>query len=132
MQDVESDRLSALVNLADEPYRSEAGVIYNLKHGVKGTVSVIESKAGSTRATHYHTNDSHWLFVVSGRVHYSERAVGEHGDGVKEVFEPGQMFYTPPKVEHRLFFPVDTIMVSLSELPRDHESHEKDVVRVKW
>jgi len=32
---------------------------------------------------------------------------------------------------HAMYFPVDTVMVSMSDRTRTHEQHEADVVRMK-
>jgi quercetin dioxygenase-like cupin family protein len=44
---------------------------------------------------------------------------------------PGESVFTPPMVEHRVSFPIDTVLVSCSKLGREHDAHEADVVRVK-
>jgi len=121
------------VPLADAGWTSGAGWIDNLKHnGVPGTVSVLFSYAGSTRANHLHQQDSHALYVVSGRVEYYEMALDDVGKPCKpQVFGPRQMFFTPPRRPHAMFFPVDTVMVSMSDRTRTHEEHEADVVRMK-
>jgi hypothetical protein len=128
-----ADRSSARVPLADAGWSSEAGEILNLIHGgITGSVSVLKSKAGTRRASHAHRLDSHALMVVTGRVHYYERGMGETHRPERQVFEPGEMFFTPPMREHILYFPVDTVMVSLSDKSRTHEEHEADVIRVHF
>jgi uncharacterized RmlC-like cupin family protein len=125
-------RMTAAVPLADNGFASAAGHIDNLIHGgCTGTVSVLYSKAGSTRASHFHREDSHHLYVVSGIVDYYERPVGSTEAPRHDRFRNGEMFYTPPMVEHVLKFPVDTVMVSISPKSRTHEEHEADVVRVR-
>lgn len=90
------------------------------------------SRRGSVRAQHYHKEDSHHLFVLSGAVDYFERPIGS-----KETPEPvryveNQMFFTPAMVEHAMRFVEDTVMISVSRRPRDPVSHESDVVRVEF
>ena len=127
-----SDR-PALHALADDGFVSDAGRIDNLKHhGLTGSVSVLYSRAGSTRASHYHKTDWHMLYVVEGEVHYYERAIGDTERPTVQIFTQGEMFYTPPMREHLLYFAADTVMVSLSNKTRSHEEHEKDVVRVSF
>jgi hypothetical protein len=41
------------------------------------------------------------------------------------------MFFTPPLVEHAMFFPEPTTFITFAKNVRDHEHHEDDVVRVK-
>lgn len=47
-------------------------------------------------------------------------------------FGPGEQVYTAPLVEHFTEFPVDTVLVSVSKLRREHATHEADLVRVPW
>lgn len=109
-----------------------AGKIQNLLERPCGGVAIIESKAGSERSNHYHRSDAHWLYVVSGRMHYYEREVGYAAYPPEPiVVGPGQCIFTPSMVEHKTVFPVDTVIVSMSLLPRDAASHESDLVRVK-
>lgn len=126
-------RRPALAKLADDGWTSEAGTIVNLLHGgFTGTVSVIESKAGSTRAKHWHKKDDHFLYILSGAVEYWEREIGSSELPECQSFYPGEMIYTPPQREHALSFPLDTRMVSISTLSRTHDEHESDVVRVEF
>jgi quercetin dioxygenase-like cupin family protein len=115
----------------------ERGVIQNLLElkdygeAIRG-VAIITSKAGSVRSCHYHKNDSHHLYVLSGSLEYFERAVGETEIPKPVVYRAGEMFWTGPQREHAVRFLEDTTLLSLSPRARNHESHESDVVRVKF
>lgn len=118
-----------------EASKDPRGYIQNLlelaaeDHPVRG-VSLIKSRARTTRSNHYHKTDGHWLYVVSGLMHYWERpldALQYERDPL--VVGPGEMVYTGPLLHHRTYFVEETILLSLSHLPRDHASHEADVVR---
>lgn len=61
---------------------------------------------------------------------YFERALdGEYGPGIK--VEQGQSIETGPLLVHQCWFPVNTVLISCSRNPRNHEAHEADVVRVE-
>ncbi len=94
-------------------------------------MSVIHCKAGSRRSSHYHKTDEHTLHVVSGRMLYTERAVGST-DLVWKTVPAGYSVHTLPLVEHWTEFPEDTVLVSVSRLHRTHEAHEADLVRIPW
>lgn len=114
----------------DERGRSSAGVaLVTSTLGIHG-VALITSKSGTERSNHYHRQDYHWLYVLSGEAHYQERAVGAAAYPEPEIFKAGEMFFTPAMREHRVFFPVDTVLLSLSRYSRKHLEHECDVVRV--
>lgn len=120
-----------------ESFVDARGVIQNLLElgsvdvPVRG-VAVITSKAGTVRSNHYHRTDSHFLFVVSGSCEYFERAVGETEIPKPITYRAGEMFWTGPMREHAVRFLEDTVLLSLSPRPRDHGSHEDDVVRVQF
>lgn len=118
-----------------EPSRDPRGSIQNLlelatsDQPVRG-VSIIKSRARTTRSNHYHRTDGHWLYVVSGVMHLWERSVDDKlypRDPL--IVRAGEMVYTGPQIWHRSYFPEETVLLSLSLLPRDHVSHESDVVR---
>ena len=126
-------RRPALREAPDEPFLSPAGTIDNLKHGgVTGSVSVLYCKPGSVRARHFHREDSHTLYVVSGEVEYFERPLGSTECPEPQHFYEREMFHTPPLVEHAMRFPEGAILVSMSSRSRTHEEHEADVVRVAF
>ncbi len=120
------------------------GYIVNLREGPCAGVAIIESVAGSIRSNHWHREDSHLLYLVSGAMLYFEHPVRED-PGTKipdpcgfggisyepQVIRPGEMVFTGPRMEHATVFPIDSTMISISPRPRDHESHEADLVRTE-
>ena len=117
------------------PFVNDAGKIQNIVElaaddGFRG-VAIIDCKAGSRRSSHYHLSDSHYLYVLSGEMRYTERRYGS-GTIVKFTVHPGEMVYTGPRIEHWTYFPVDTTLLSVARLSRQHDEHEKDLVRIPW
>ena len=111
-----------------ERYISDAGYIQNLVEEQCGGVGLIVSLAGSVRGNHYHRQDYHYLYVVDGTFRYYYRK----GSEVLTIeVRAGQMLYTPPLEAHAQLFLEDTVLISISKLPRTHESHEDDVVRLE-
>lgn len=132
-----------------QAWHSSAGIIQNLVEHAVGGVGMIFSRAGSQRANHWHENDFHYLFVVSGSFRYEEWPPDKnHPDAALVVDGPhasacanrsdvaelrvgaGQMIFTPPNRSHRLTFFEDTTMVTISKFSRTHSDHEKDVRRL--
>lgn len=119
---------------APNRHEMEQGDIVNLN--VCGYVSIIHCKAGSRRSSHWHKQDEHYLYVLSGKMRYWQRPVDasirpDRPMGVKE-FGPGEQVHTPPMVEHWTEFPVDTVLVSTARHHRHHAAHEADLERVGW
>jgi dTDP-4-dehydrorhamnose 3,5-epimerase-like enzyme len=116
----------------DDRFCNENGVIQNLTLKPVTSTAVLTSVKNSIRANHYHKTDWHFTYVISGRVVYFERPVGSPSVNLPVVYKAGEMFFTPPMVEHAMFFPEDAVILTLAKNPRDHESHESDVTRVQF
>lgn len=109
------------------------GSITNLLLGASiQSVSEIVSARGAVRANHYHRQDAHHAYVVSGSVLYFERPLGSTEIPTPKRYEPGDMFYTPSMVEHAMLFAEDTVILTFAPRLRDHVNHESDVVRVEF
>jgi quercetin dioxygenase-like cupin family protein len=113
-----------------EVFSDARGTIINICDGVTGTVSIIESKAGSRRSDHSHARDGHLLYVVSGYFDYYERPVGSTEKPAHRRINQGEAVWTGPGIEHATIFPVETVLLSTSLLPRNHEAHEADLIRL--
>ena len=115
----------------DAPFVNDNGKIQNLLLERFTSAAIITSVAGAVRANHYHKTDWHYSYVVAGAVQYYWRAVGSHESPKSQLFPAGTMFFTPPMVEHAMFFPEASSFITFAKNVRDHEHHESDVVRVK-
>ena len=116
----------------DDPFEDGRGAIQNLLLKPMTSIAVITSKEGTLRANHYHKTDWHYAYVVSGCVLYFERQIGDPSVPEPKEFRAGEMFFTPPMVEHCMAFPEDTIFITAAKNVRSHESHEADLVRVSF
>lgn len=123
-------KVSGVIVRPSPSFVDARGSITNIHVGPSETVSLIRSLAGTFRSKHYHQRDSHILYVLEGRMVYWERELdGEYSE--PKTVEQGEAIFTGPLLVHQTYFPVNTVLLSMSKLPRDHESHEKDVVRVE-
>jgi quercetin dioxygenase-like cupin family protein len=113
-------------------HSDERGLITNLLLLDVACVSEINSRRGAVRANHWHREDWHFAYVVSGRVAYLERAVDAAAFPEVHLFAPGELFFTPPGREHAMVFLEDARILTFSRRRRDHTSHEEDVVRVDF
>jgi len=118
-----------LVDL-QSPFVDQRGSIQPLVDLMMKSAVMIESKAGSLRANHYHKTDWHYCYVISGKIEYFHRKLNSSKKPELIIVEEGNMVFTPPLVEHCMKFPEDTLFLTLSRNPRDQETYEADVVRV--
>ena len=114
----------------EKPFIDKRGSIKPLLDTLMKSAILIESKAGSLRANHYHKTDWHYCYVISGQIQYVYRKTGSFQEPKTILVDKGEMIFTPPMIDHGMTFPVDTIFLALSRNPRDQESYESDVVRV--
>ena len=115
----------------EKPFVDARGVIQNLVEAGMRMAVVITSKKGAVRANHYHKTDWHYCYVLSGSIEYFHRPVGSQAAPERMLIQTGQLFFTPPMVEHAMRFPEDTVFLTLSRNARDHASYESDLVRVQ-
>ena len=111
-----SDDRGAIIPLVDEEDMKSA--------------CIITSKKGTVRANHYHHTDWHYCWVMKGGIDYYYRAVGSKDAPLKVHVKQGQMFFTPPNLEHAMVFTEDTEFLCLGKNARDQKSYESDITRV--
>lgn len=115
----------------DKPFIDERGVIQNLWLSNSGSVTIITSKKGSSRASHYHTGDFHSSYIVSGDIKYTEADI----DGINRkeyIFKQGDMFFSPPEKWHKMEFLSDTIFITINGISKSHANYENSVVRLEF
>ena len=115
----------------DAPFVNGNGKILNLLTEKFTHAAVLHSPAGVVRANHFHKTDWHYTYVVSGAVDYFWRPVGSKEAPKNLLFHPGQMFFSPPQVEHAMVFYDPTVIITFAKNARsEHQTHEDDLVRV--
>ena len=115
----------------DEAFRDERGEIVPLVDQIMKSAVMISSKKGTVRANHYHKTDWHYCYVVSGSIDYYHRPHGSDATPEKVTIRTGQLFFTPPMVDHAMVFPEDTVFLTLGRNSRRQEVYEADVVRIE-
>jgi quercetin dioxygenase-like cupin family protein len=114
----------------EAPFRDERGEIIPLVDAAMQSAVMITSRKGTVRANHYHKTDWHYCYVLEGCIEYYYRPTGNSEAPQRIVVRKGQMFFTPPMVDHAMVFAEDTVFLTLGRNPRDQESYESDVVRI--
>lgn len=112
------------------PFIDKRGSIQPLVDLMMKSAVLIDSKAGSLRANHYHKTDWHYCYVIKGKIEYFHREVNSTKKPELIIVERENMIFTPPMVEHCMKFPLDTLFLTLSRNPRDQKTYEEDVVRI--
>ena len=115
----------------ENPFVDQRGEIQPLVDKIMKSAVMINSKAGSMRANHYHKTDWHYCYVISGEIEYYHRETNTSQTKKKIIVKKGQMVFTPPMVDHAMVFNVDTTFLTLSRNFRDQKTYECDVVRIE-
>ena len=122
-------------NITPEFVDARGAITKILDDGITAPKSIllISSKTGTVRAHHYHKEDSHYVYMLSGKMEYFEKPVGADDSAVESaVLSPGDMVYSPPMVIHAMRFLEDTEWVVLAMKSRQQDMYEADTVRVKF
>lgn len=114
----------------EKPFADPRGEIQPLVDLPMESCVLISSKKGAVRANHYHQTDWHFCYVLSGSIEYYHRPHGSDANPEKMLIRTGQMFFTPPMVDHAMVFPENTVFLTLGRNSRAQEVYEADVVRI--
>ena len=112
-------------------FTDERGVISKILESELPIQSIlrITSTKGSVRSNHYHKHDTHWCYVLSGRMEWHE--ISQEGDETeREILMPGDMVETPPMMIHAARALEDSEFLAFSTETRGHDAYEEDTVRV--
>jgi len=95
------------------------------------SVLLITCTKGAIRANHYHKKDTHWVYLLSGSMEYTEAAID--GKGYKEsvIVKKGDLVFTPSNVAHAMRFLEESVFLTLSTESRHQDAYENDTIRVK-
>ena len=90
----------------------------------------ITSRKGSIRSNHYHKKDTHYCYLVSGKMEWYELPV-EGGERESAILEPGDMIFTPAMTIHAVRFLEDSVFLTFATEARNQPDYEADTVRIK-
>ena len=91
-------------------------------------LSYLESNKNTIRSNHYHLKDWHYIYVISGSIHYLYRGLNDKKIKYLHV-EKGQTIFTPNNEIHTTYFRVKTKMIVANSNDRKKTTYEKDLVR---
>lgn len=99
------------------------------KTSIKSTL-LITCKKGAVRANHYHKKDTHYVYMLYGRMEYTEQDLKTKKTETV-VVNKGDMVFTPPMTPHAMKFLEESAFLTLATESRNQEHYEDDTVRVK-
>lgn len=94
------------------------------------SILFITSCKGSVRSNHYHKKDTHYCYLVSGKMEWFEKPL--QGGGIESaVLEPGDMVFTPSMTIHAVRFLEDSVFLTFATETRNQADYEADTVRAQ-
>ena len=112
--------------------KDKRGSIIKVMEGKITSVLVIPSKKGAVRANHYHKKDTHYVYIVSGKMRYTAKDLSKKRARKQSVIlKAGDLVYTPPMVAHAMEFLEDSVFLALTTELRDQKHYENDTTRIK-
>ena len=120
---------SVIVDLPTS-FDDERGSIQPLVDMKMKSSVLITSNEGAVRANHYHKTDWHYCYVLYGEIIYYHRPHGSKEKPNKVIVKEGELFFTPPMIEHAMVFEKKTKFITWGRNSRVQEVYESDVYRV--
>ncbi len=112
-------------------FEDARGEIRNLADGRIGDVAIITSNSGATRANHFHHEDWHLCYLVSGEMEYFWSASVEENQFQSVIVKSKEMVFTPAGTPHKIVFNENSVFLSISKLSRISENYERDTFKLK-
>jgi len=107
-------------------FSDHRGQILNIRNELFRSCALIRSRKNSIRANHYHKKDWHYCFVLKGKIDYIYRKHGSNKKPKKITIQQGELFFTPPLVDHAMKFPEYTEFITLGRGSRTKINYDKD------
>jgi len=114
-----------------QKFVDDRGLIFNLADGIIGDVSLIKSTPNSIRGNHYHVNDWHLCYIISGSCEYLWNENLTNSLINKLTVNANQMIFTPSMTAHRLVFHEPTSFITISKLSRIKSNYDLDTIKLK-
>lgn len=104
---------------------------YLLNHEIPFTSALlITCKKGAVRANHYHKKDTHFSYMLKGKMEYYYKDLKSKTQKINKVIvSEGEIVETPPMTIHTMKFLTSSVFIALTTEKRNRRRYEKDTVR---
>jgi len=111
-------------------FEDKRGKILNIANILFRSCALIKSKKNSIRANHYHKKDWHYCYVLKGKIAYYHRKHGTKTKPKKIIINKGELFFTPPMIDHAMKFLSYTEFLTLGRGSRSKINYEEDTKKI--
>lgn len=96
------------------------------------SILLITCNKGAIRANHYHQKDTHYSYMLKGKMEYTyQNLTGKDKEKHSIIVKQGEIVYTPPMVIHAMRFLEDSEFLAITTEERDQKKYENDTIRTK-
>jgi len=111
-------------------FLDKRGKILNIANLLFRSCALIKSRKNSIRANHYHKIDWHYCYVLKGKIAYYHRRHGTKTKPKKIIINKGELFFTPPMVDHAMKFLSYTEFLTLGRGSRSKINYDEDTNKI--
>ena len=111
-------------------FEDKRGKILNIANILFRSCALIKSKKNSIRANHYHKKDWHYCYVLKGKIAYYHRKHGTKSKPKKIIINKGELFFTPPMIDHAMKFLSYTEFLTLGRGSRSKINYDEDTNKI--
>jgi dTDP-4-dehydrorhamnose 3,5-epimerase-like enzyme len=111
-------------------FEDKRGKILNIANILFRSCALIKSKKNSIRANHYHKKDWHYCYVLKGKIAYYHRKHGTKTKPKKIIINKGELFFTPPMIDHAMKFLSYTEFLTLGRGSRSKINYDEDTIKI--
>jgi len=111
-------------------FLDKRGKILNIANLLFRSCALIKSRKNSIRANHYHKKDWHYCYVLKGKIAYYHRRHGTKTKPKKIIINKGELFFTPPMVDHAMKFLSYTEFLTLGRGSRSKINYDEDTNKI--
>lgn len=112
-----------------EPSFTDArGVITNVLDEPLNSVVHITSATGAIRGNHFHREETHWSYIVTGSMEYLELPAAQAGEPERTIVKAGEMVFSPAGHPHAMRFLEPSTFLALTSRRRTGGRYDEDTV----
>ena len=111
-------------------FNDKRGQILNISNELFRSCALIKSNKNTIRANHYHKKDWHYCYVIKGKIAYYHRKHGAKTKPKKIIINKGELFFTPPMIDHAMKFLSYTEFLTLGRGSRSKINYDEDTIKI--
>ena len=111
-------------------FNDKRGQILNISNELFRSCALIKSNKNTIRANHYHKKDWHYCYVLKGEIEYFYRKHESKTKTKKIIIKKGELFFTPPMVDHAMKFLEYTEFITLGRGSRTKNNYDNDTHKI--